>query len=382
MRSEELFIQSITLTNFRNYKTLRMNLSKEPVILIGENGSGKTNILEAVSLLSPGKGLRRAALTELQNKDTVFPWGVASEIYSKDEVLKISTGIEPKYLSEKDSQPDKRLILLDGKPLKNQTELSEHIAVSWIIPEMDRLLSQGAGLRRKFLDKLAYTFAPSHGGRVSSYEKAMRERNILLQNNRPDAKWLAALENEMAQKSVAIAATRLHMENSLQAVVNESTDAFPKADIVVAGFAEDALRNSPALLVEDALRAALEKSRTEDREKGTAALGAHKSDLKVFYRDKSCLADLCSTGEQKALIVSIMLSFVRLIEQLRGFPPIFLLDDIAAHLDEYRREALFEAVFDIGTQAWISGTEKNFFQSMFGKAQLFKVENGEWEMEN
>ena len=370
---EPLSISQITLTNFRNYANLRLSLNEAPVVLTGANGSGKTNLLEAVSLLVPGRGLRRSSLADLQNRTLAEPWAVAIELLTNAGPLCIGTGRDN---AAGDSEGERRLVHIDGKPTRGQNLLAEHIAMAWITPDMDRLLADGVSARRKFLDRLVYSFDPAHGGRVRVYEKAMRERSCLLREGRADALWLSALENEMAQAAVAIAAARRHMIERLRAAIDEGGDVFPRAEIEVRGTAEDMLEDLPALLVEDALRAAFERSRGEDARLGTCATGTHRSDLRVVHCDKNCAAENCSTGEQKALMIALMLAHVRLLANVRRMTPLFLLDDIAAHLDDFRREALFDEVLSLGARGWFTGTDAETFGRLVPYAQMFQVEDG------
>ncbi len=370
LNPESLSIAQITLSNFRNYESTRLHVRAAPVVLTGANGTGKTNLLEAISLLVPGRGLRRAPLADLQNRAIASPWAVSIDLHTDTGPLRIGTG---KDNAVNDSEGERRLVHIDGKPTRSQTMLAEHIAMAWITPDMDRLLSEGASSRRKFLDRLAFSFDPSHGGRVLAYEKAMRERLRLLREGTRDAAWLSALENEMAQSAVAIAATRKHLVRRLRYAIKEGGDAFPRAQIEARGAAEDMLETMPALPVEDALRAAFAQSRDQDAQHGTCATGAHRSDLQVVHTAKNCPADLCSTGEQKALMIALMLAYVRLLSDQRRMTPLFLLDDIAAHLDDLRREALFEEVLSLGTQAWFTGTNPETFAPLSGHAQMCEV---------
>lgn len=374
LNSKPLSISQITLSNFRNYGALRLNVDDAPVVLIGANGSGKTNLLEAISLLVPGRGLRRSPLSELQNK--ALPeksWAVAIELQTTTGSLRIGTGRDN---AVNNSEGERQLVHIDGKPTRGQSMLAEHIAMAWMTPDMDRLLAEGVSARRKFLDRLVYSFDPAHGGRVRVYEKAMRERLCLLREGRADVMWLSALENEMAQAAVAIAAARKHMIACLRGAIADGGDVFPRADIDVRGTAEDMLENAPALPVEDALRVAFLRSRGEDTMRGTCAIGAHRSDLRVTHAAKRCPAETCSTGEQKALMIALILAYVRLLSQARRMTPLFLLDDIAAHLDDFRREALFEEIISIGAQTWFTGTDAETFTSLTPYTQMFQVESG------
>lgn len=369
---EQLSVAQITLSHFRNYVALRLNCEAAPVILIGANGSGKTNLVEAISLLVPGRGLRRSTLADLQNQASREPWAVAIDMRTGSGPLKIGTGRD--QAAEADGE--RRLVHINGKPIRGQNALAEHIAMAWITPDMDRLLAEGATARRKFLDRLVYSFDPAHGARVQRYEKAMRERLRLLREGCADAAWLSALEDEMAQTAVAIAAARRHMIGRLRTAIADSGDIFPRTDIEVRGTAEDMLTDKPALLVEDSLRAAFARLRGEDALHGTCATGAHRSDLRVSHRAKNCPAELCSTGEQKALLIALMLAYMRLLTQQRRLTPLFLLDDIAAHLDDFRRRALFDELLALGVQAWLTGTDRESFGNFAAQAQIFHVAHG------
>lgn len=367
-----LSVAQITLTRFRNYETARLVCGSAPIVLTGSNGSGKTNVLEAVSLLVPGRGLRGGALGDFQNRAAADPWAVAVDLRTDAGPLRIGTGRDGGAASDE----DRRVVHIDGAPARGPAVLAEHVAMAWITPDMDRLLAESASARRKFLDRLVYSFDPAHGGRVNAYEKAMRERLRLLRDGGADSAWLAALENEMAQRAVAIAAARRHMIERLRVAIDQGGDVFPRADIEVRGPAEDLLADQPALLVEDALRAAFLRARSDDAARGACATGAHRSDLRVAHRAKHCPAELCSTGEQKALLIALMLAYVRLLSAQRAMTPLFLLDDIAAHLDDFRRSALFDDILSLGAQAWLTGTDREYFARLEPYAQGFHVENG------
>lgn len=367
-----LSLGKISLFYYRNYGDLQLNVDAIPVVLTGSNGSGKTNLLEAISMLVPGRGLRRAALGDLQNQKTSEPWAVATELRTVFGPMSIGTGRDPENVDG-----DRRIVHIDGKSARSQNALAEHVVMTWITPEMDRLLAEGPGMRRKFVDRLAYSFDPAHSGRVQRYEKAMRERMRLLREGIADAAWLNALEDEMAQTGVAIAAARRHMIHQLQTAIAETSSVFPRADLALHGIAEEALQDQPALLVEDKIRAALARTRGEDAQSGTCATGPHRSDLLVTHRAKNAPAHLCSTGEQKALLIAIMIAYLRTLTRSRNVTPIFLLDDIAAHLDDIRRDALFEEILALNVQAWLTGTDTEPFASFLPYAQHGMVENGE-----
>ncbi len=366
-----LIVGKITLANFRNYRDLYLEPAAAPIVLTGANGSGKTNLLEAISMLVPGRGLRRASLSELQNQNSPEPWAVAANLATSLGFLQIGTGRDPEA-----SETERRVIHIDGKSVRSQNALAEHVAMAWITPEMDRLLAEGPGARRKWLDRLVFSFDPAHNGRVHRYEKALRERLRLLREGPADAAWLNALEDEMAQTGVAIAAARRQLIRQLRTAIADTASEFPQADIAVRGLAEDALESEPALPVEDKMRAALARTRGEDAQSGTCAAGPHRSDMAVMHRAKACPAEFCSTGEQKALVVAIMIAYTRTLMQARAMAPLLLLDDIAAHLDDIRREALFEEIRALGVQAWLTGTDVESFAPFLTYAQHGTIENG------
>jgi DNA replication and repair protein RecF len=285
--------------------------------------------------------------------------------------LRIGTGRDPEAVDT-----ERRLVHIDGRNARSQNVLAEHIALACVTPDMDRVLAEGPSARRKLLDRLVYSFDPAHNGRVNRYEKAMRERMRLLREGIADAAWLNALEDEMAQTGVAIAAARRHMIRQLATAIAETASVFPRADLALKGMAEEALEDHPALLVEDMLRGALARTRGEDAQSGTCSAGPHRSDLIVIHRAKNCIADLCSTGEQKALLIAIMIAYLRALTRSRHFTPLFLMDDIAAHLDDIRRDALFEEIRALGVQAWLTGTDTAPFATLLPHAQHGVVDAG------
>lgn len=369
-----LTIERLSLANFRNHGALSIDThrGRQIVVVTGPNGSGKTSLLEAVSLLVPGRGLRQGALADFKRRASATPsaesWAVAADLRGPWGSFSIGTGPDPNKAGT-----DKRIVHIDGRQTRGQNSLAEHVAMAWITPDMDRMLSDGPSARRKLIDRLAYSFDPAHNGRVHRYDKAMRERLRLLREGGRDAIWLESLENEMAQTGVAIAAARLHLLADLRRCIEETLGAFPQALLALQGVVESGVESSPALLVEDRLREDLARSRREDAETGTCSVGPHRSDLIVVHATHRSPASQCSTGEQKALLIAIMLAYLRALARHRGFSPIFLLDDIAAHLDETRRLALFEEILTIGAQTWITGTDLSPFSSILSHARHVKM---------
>jgi len=362
---------SLYLTAFRSYSETELLLDARPVVLTGANGSGKTNLLEAVSLLVPGKGLRRAALSDFQAKHRATPWVVAARLITPDSELQIGTGRDP-------DQPDleRRVVHIDGRTVRSQQALADHVAMTWIVPDMDRVLAEGPAARRKLLDRLVYSFDPAHAGRVQRYEKALRERMQILRDGNHQPYWLNALEEEMARSGAAIAAARAQLLRQLQAAIDADTGAFPQATLALQGFAEEKISTHPALLVEDELRAAWAASRAADQQQDSCAIGPHRADLLVTHRLKNMAAEYCSTGEQKALLIAIILAYIHVLTAARGLKPLVLLDDIAAHLDSVRRAALYEALRALGVQAWLTGTDDDQFATLLPYAQHMRVEQG------
>lgn len=365
-----LSVSSLSLHHFRNYESARIEISEAPVVLSGENGAGKTNILEALSLLIPGRGLRRARLSEMDNIKTNQPWALAFHINGLEGEVRIGTG----RIAEQDS--DKRLVKIDGKESRSQAECTRHMAMLWLTPQMEQLFLESASSARKFLDRLVYGFDPDHATRVHAYEHAMRERNKLLETGSRDAAWLDTLEQTMVETSSAIAHARLAIVEGINHAISASPLSFPKARLSVEGFAEEKLAaGEPSLRVEEALKHALETGRRADAAAGRALAGAHKSAFKVFHLGKLMPAEACSTGEQKALLLSIVLAEARFMALKKGRVPVLLLDEVAAHLDAIKRFELFEEICQIGAQAWMTGTDHGLFKELKGKAQFFKVEN-------
>ncbi len=360
---------SLNLSHFRCYNNARLeSISNGLIVLHGANGVGKTNILEAISLLSPGRGLRGAKVMEMQSIHSKKPWAVAGELTTDYGCIRLGTGL--------DAATEKRIIRVNGQTARGQSALGEHMICVWLTPQMDRLFLDAASHRRRFLDRLIFAFDPGHSGRVTRYENAMRQRSKLLQNS-GDSTWITGLEAQMAETGCAIAAARLDFVARLQAACDKSASSFfPRALLAAHGMVEENLQKISALEAEENFAKQLYEARKRDAITGGAAAGPHKSDLHVVYAEKNMAAAQCSTGEQKALLIGIILAHAALIQAERGAPPILLLDEVAAHLDENRRQALYELLEKLGGQVWLTGTDYNLFSAIKGKAQFLKVKNG------
>jgi len=376
-----LWLARLTLTAFRSYAGLELALDRRPVVLTGANGAGKTNLLEALSLLAPGRGLRQARLAEFARLGAAEPWAVAAEIETPRGRRQVGTGRDPEQAQGAGGGGgggggERRVLRLDGRAERSQARLTELLDVVWLTPQMDGLWRDGSSERRRFLDRLVYGFDPAHAGRVQGYETALRERARLLTERRGDPAWLAALEGEMAERAVAIAAARRDLVARLAAACAAAEGPFPRAGLALMGDAESWLAEGSALEVEDRLKVAWREGRGRDAETGGAALGPHRSDLRATHLAKAMPAELCSTGEQKALLVSVVLAHARLVQLARGRSGLLLLDEVAAHLDGERRAALYETLVSLGTQAWLTGTEGELFTALGDRAQHFLVADG------
>ncbi|RUW70625.1 MULTISPECIES: DNA replication/repair protein RecF [unclassified Mesorhizobium] len=366
-------ISKLTLTNFRNYAALSIGLSPGAVVLSGDNGAGKTNLLEAISLLTPGRGLRRAPYADLAREGGDGGFALHARIEGPEGQAEIGTGI-----AGGDSGESGRRVRINGAAARSSEDMLEWLRVVWLTPAMDGLFPGPAADRRRFLDRLVLAIDPGHGQRALDYEKAMRGRNRLLTEGSRDGSWFEAIETQMAETGVAIAAARAELARLLAAMIERlpSSGPFPQADISLDGDLENALGSAPAVDVEERFRRALADGRDRDRAAGRTLDGPHRSDLVVRHRPKAMPAELCSTGEQKALLVGIVVSHARLTGEMSGMTPILLLDEIAAHLDAGRRAALFSILEELNCQAFMTGTDAALFSSLEGRAQFLTVDHG------
>lgn len=376
-----LRLKKISLTSFRNYDALRLEVKDARlVVLAGANGAGKTNILEAVSLLAPGKGLRGAELGDMTARQAgaapLSAWAVAAELQNAaGDAVRIGTGLDRRADGRQ-----RRVVRIDGKDAGGQGALSAHVAAVWLTPQMDRLFLEGAAARRRFLDRLVFAHAPEHVTHLNRYEKNMRQRlKLLTDAGTHDPTWLDVLEQQMAADAVSVAAARQHLLARLThhlAELSAVQSLFPSPVMALSGKLDGLLAKSTALQVEENLRDALRWMRRLDAETGRTTEGAHRTDLAVFYAGKNMPADQCSTGEQKGLLVSIILAHALMMQAEKGFVPLLLLDEVAAHLDDARRAQLFAHLKALDGQVWLTGTDAAIFRDLGADAALFKLANG------
>lgn len=351
-------IERLRLSHFRSYGYLDLNLNSKHIVLTGQNGAGKTNILDAISFLTPGRGLRKSKITDVTQMGQLAPWAVNAHIYDGKDTIAVSTGQDPLNTS-------RRIVKLQGEPLQTHLELGHYLSVNWMTPAMDRLFLEPSSIRRKFFDRLVYGFDPLHAERLSKYKHAMTERNRLLKERTANKHWLDVLEKTMAQESVAIASLRIKALNLLQEAQPFLDNIhFPSARLEFTEGLELTLHESPLVDQEEKLVKQLADNRGVDAMLSGAQFGAHKMDFTAFHTLKDVNAAVCSTGEQKILLMWIVLAFVKIQTLRNPGVNILLLDEVAAHLDAERREILFDRINSLNVQAWYSGTDKSLFAGL------------------
>jgi DNA replication and repair protein RecF len=371
------FIRRLTLTNFRSYHAAQVALDRAgPVVLTGANGAGKTNLIEAISLLAPGRGLRRATMEELAFTEGDGAWAVSAEIEGMLGLATLGTGIEP---PANDEATPARRCRIDRESVGSATAFADHLRVVWLTPAMDPLFNGPASERRRFLDRLVLAVDAQHSSRVAALERSLRSRNRLLEDSPGDSHWLDAIEHETAEVAVAVAAGRAETVTRLSATLaaaRAQAPEFPQAEIELQGWMEQLLPNHSAIEIEDRYRTLLKDNRARDAAAGRTLDGPHLSDLAVRHASKNIPAADASTGEQKALLIRLVLAHAGLIKQMTGFAPLLLLDEVVAHLDPARRAALYDALSSLGAQVWMTGADPAAFGDIIGRAQVFVVRNG------
>ncbi len=366
-------VRRLMLRDFRSYPELDIELDGLLIAFHGENGAGKTNLLEALSLFSPGRGLRRAELGDCARAGGRGGFAVSIELEEDGERRQLGVGLEP----ASEDAPAERLNRIDRAPVSSARAFSEHLRLVWLTPAMDGLFTGPANERRRFLDRLVLAIDPQHGARVNQFERALRGRNRLLEEGPANGAWLDAIEREAAELGVAVAAARVECVARLRASIASARDEdspFPWAEISLEGEVEGLCAENPALAAEDRYRGALRDNRGRDASAGRALIGPHLTDLVAFHGPKSAPAAQSSTGEQKALLVGLVLAHARLVADMSGIAPLALLDEIAAHFDPRRRAALFEALERIGGQVFVTGADPAAFTGL--KARIYEVSPG------
>jgi DNA replication and repair protein RecF len=371
-------IGRLTLTNFRSYHAASLTAGAGPVVLVGPNGAGKTNLIETISFLSPGRGLRRATLEEVAFAEGDGSWAVAAEVDGALGLATLGTGLEP---AGRNGAGDNRKCRIDREPVASAAAFADHLGVVWLTPAMDGLFSGPATERRRFLDRLTLATDAGHNSRVNALERSLRSRNRLLESPNPDTQWLDAVEHETAEIAVAVAAARAQTVSRLADALAADDDRapFPSATIALDGWIEAALPTTPAIELEDGYRAVLKANRARDAAAGRTLDGPHLSDLRVTHPAKGIAAADASTGEQKALLIRLVLAHAALIADTSGFAPVLLLDEVVAHLDPVRRRALYDWIERLDAQVWMTGADPAAFGDIAARAEVFEVSPGRVE---
>ncbi|UFX45165.1 DNA replication/repair protein RecF [Bradyrhizobium sp. 41S5] len=367
-------IHRLSLTHFRNYRTATLQVAGDMVVLVGPNGAGKTNCMEAVSFLSPGRGLRRATLEDIADNQGDGSWAVSAEVEGALGLATLGTGIDPPTGEASNS----RRCRIDREPVGSATAFGDHLRIVWLTPAMDGLFMGAASERRRFFDRLVLAIDSEHSSRVSALERSLRSRNRLLEVRNYDDHWCDAIERETAELAVAVAASRGQTAAKLAAMLRErgAASAFPSAEIMLDGWMENALLQEPATAVEDRYREILRASRPRDAAAGRTLDGPHLTDLQVVYAPKSMPARDASTGEQKALLIGLVLAHATMVAEMTGIVPLLLLDEVVAHLDPARRKALFDELAKLGAQVWMTGADPAAFVDIGPTGEIFDVESG------
>ncbi|WFU32889.1 DNA replication/repair protein RecF [Bradyrhizobium brasilense] len=367
-------IHRLSLTHFRNYRTATLQVAGDMVVLVGPNGAGKTNCMEAVSFLSPGRGLRRATLEDIADNQGDGSWAVSAEVEGALGLATLGTGIDPPT----GDAGNTRRCRIDREPVGSATAFGDHLRIVWLTPAMDGLFMGAASERRRFFDRLVLAIDSEHSSRVSALERSLRSRNRLLEVRNYDDHWCDAIERETAELAVAVAASRGQTAAKLAVMLRErgAASAFPSSEIMLDGWMENALLQEPATAVEDRYREILRASRPRDAAAGRTLDGPHLTDLQVVYAPKNMPARDASTGEQKALLIGLVLAHATMVAEMTGIVPLLLLDEVVAHLDPNRRKALFDELAKLGAQVWMTGADPAAFVDVGPRGEIFDVESG------
>jgi DNA replication and repair protein RecF len=368
-------IHRLTLTHFRNYRAASLQTRGDMVVLVGPNGAGKTNCIEAISFLSPGRGLRRATLDDVADNQGNGSWAVSAGVEGALGLATLGTGIDaPSH----EASATSRRCRIDREPVPSAAAFGDHLRMVWLTPSMDGLFLGAASERRRFFDRLVLAIDSEHSARVSALDRSLRSRNRLLEVRNFDDHWCDAIERETAELAVAVAATRGQTAVKLAAMLRTrgAQSAFPSADILLDGWMENALMNEAATMVEDRYRDILRNGRARDAAAGRTLDGPHLTDLQVIYAPKNMPARDGSTGEQKALLIGLVLAHASLVAEMTGITPLLLLDEVVAHLDPNRRRALFDELVKLGAQVWMTGADPLAFTDMGMSGEMFGVDSG------
>src|SRR5512140_198570 len=368
-------IHRLGLTHFRNYRAASLQTGGDVVVLVGPNGAGKTNCLEAISFLSPGRGLRRATLEDVADNQGDGSWAVSAEVEGALGLATLGTGIEP---PRDDGQTMSRRCRIDREPVGSASAFGDHLRMVWLTPSMDGLFMGSASERRRFFDRLVLAIDSEHSSRVSALDRSLRSRNRLLEVRNYDDHWCDAIERETAELAVAVAATRGQTATRLAAMLRArgQAAAFPSARIMLDGWMENALGSEPATAVEDRYRQILRDGRARDAAAGRTLDGPHLTDLQVIYAPKNMPARDASTGEQKALLIGLVLAHANLVAEMTGITPLLLLDEVVAHLDPERRTALCIELARLGAQVWMTGADPAASTDIRASSEIFDVDAG------
>jgi DNA replication and repair protein RecF len=369
-------IRRLTLTHFRNYRAAGLETRGDVVVLVGPNGAGKTNAIEAISFLSPGRGLRRATLEDVADNQGDGSWAVSAEVEGALGLATLGTGIDA---PGSEAPATGRRCRIDREPVNSATAFGDHLRMVWLTPAMDGLFLGAASERRRFFDRLVLAIDSEHTSRVSALDRSLRSRNRLLEVRNYDDHWCDAIERETAELAVAVAATRGQTAVKLAAMLRArgEASAFPSAQIMLDGWMENALLSEPATSVEDRYREILRDSRARDAAAGRTLDGPHLTDLQVIFAPKNMPARDASTGEQKALLIGLVLAHATLVAEMTGITPLLLLDEVVAHLDPERRTALFDELAKLGAQVWMSGADPAAFSGIGATGEIFDVDSGQ-----